>query len=203
MQRYLIIILLVLMGLMLVACEDDAELRIRNRTNAPITAKVDDAAEFTIESGSGWSRTYTEDTGVTVKYEGLYVYPTTVERQVTKGLPTTVTVFADCGAVTITNDTTLVITEINISRHDDTGFGENQISGNMTQGSALTWSIKKGSWDFRVITEDGSPLYCMNQTITDDVTLELSISDFVNFAETNKTTGTGSTKSEVILRKAN
>ena len=73
MQRYLIIILLVLMGLMLVACEDDAGAHPQ-RTNASITAKVDEGDEFTIEAWSGWSRIYGQDTNVTVNYEGLHVY---------------------------------------------------------------------------------------------------------------------------------
>lgn len=207
MQRYLIIILLVLMGLMLVACEDDAELRIlriRNRTNAPITAKVDEGEEFTIESGSGWSKIYTEDRSVTVSYEGLYVYDkTTVERTVTKGLPTTVTVLADCGAITINNDSdSLVVTEIFISRNDATDWGENLIAGNMTSGASHTWKAPDGQWDVKLTTDTGS-LYKMNQTIAIDKTLELNISEFGTHTKKAKATGIGSTESELTPRKVN
>ncbi|HPV14663.1 MAG TPA: hypothetical protein PL126_03320 [Candidatus Cloacimonadota bacterium] len=202
MQRYLIIILLVLMGLMLVACEDDAELRIRNRTNASITAKVDEGDEFTIEAWSGWSRIYGQDTNVTVNYEGLYVYPNFVNRTVTQGLPTTVNVYPDCGAIRLNNDSPAVITEINISRHDATEWGENLIVDNMLNGTDLTWSIRAGNWDIRVIPESGSPIYKMDQVITDNETLELLISEFGAHAKYNKTPG-GNKPSELILRETN
>lgn len=202
MRRYLIIILLVLMGLILVACDDDAELRIRNRTNASITAKVDEGEEFTIEAWSGWSRIYGQDTNVVVNYEGLYVYPNFVTRTVTQGLPTTVNVYPDCGAVKLFNDSESAITEVHISRHEDTEWGENLIVNNMTGGTALTWSAKAGSWDFMVVNEAGTATYKMNQTITDNETLELLISEFTTHTKKAKAPG-GSTKSELILRDAN
>lgn len=199
MRRYLVIILLVLMGLVLAACDDDAELRIRNRTNASVTAKVDEGEEFTIEAWSGWSRVYTQDTNVTVNYEGLYVYPGFVTRAVTQGIPTTVNIYPDCGAVRLNNDGAPAITEIYISRHDATDWGENLIASNMLAGSALTWSIKAGAWDFKVVNEAGTSLYSMNQTITDNETLELLISQFATHTKKDKAPG-GSKSSELIAR---
>lgn len=186
MQKYLIIILLVLMGLLLMACDDDAELRIRNRTNASITAKLDEGEEFSIEAWSGWSRFYNDDTSVTISYEGLYVYPGSVSRTVTKGLPTTVNVNPDCGAININNDKPAAITEIFISRHDASEWGNSLIDEALSSEADLTWSIKDGSWDIKVTNEDGSSLYKMNQNITNNETLELLISEFTTHTKQDK-----------------
>ncbi len=189
MQKYLIIIALILMGLLLMACDDDAELRIRNRSNASIKAKVDNGTEFTIEAWSGWSRTYSEDTTVKVSYEGLYVYPDSVSRNVTRGLPTTLDINPDCGAIMINNDKTQDIVEIYISGHDATDWGHNLIVNPLSNGANRTWSLDAGKWDLKVIDNAGNSFYSMNQTITINETLNLDISGFSTHTKQNKKPG--------------
>jgi len=188
MRKLMILGLLILMGLLLMACEEDGELRIRNRSNALVQSRVDDSAPIDIDAWSGWSRFYTEDTTVKVSYEGLYVYPDSTTRSVIVGLPTTVNILPDAGAVKIVNDTTFVITEIYISAHDAPEWGENQIIDSLVVNQNRIWTMDEGAWDVKIVNAEGTPLYKMNQTVTVNETLSLDVSDFLPFAR-QKTAG--------------
>ena len=187
MRKMMILGLLVLMGLLLMACEEDGELRIRNRTNAMVQARVDDSTPMDIDAWSGWSRYYTEDTTVKVSFEGLYVYPDSTTRSVIVGLPTTVNILPDAGALKIVNDSTFAITEVYISAHDASEWGENQIADSLSVDAERIWTTDGGAWDIKIVSTQGTPLYKMNQTVTVNETLALDVSDFLPFAGLKKT----------------
>lgn len=183
MRKVMILELLIIMGLLLMACEQDGELRIRNRSNAPIIASIDEGEQREIDAWSGWSRFYTEDATVKVDYEGLYVYPASVTRTVFLGLPTTINVYPDAGAMQIRNDSTFVITELYISPRDAQEWGANLISDSLSVGDNRSWTLDEGNWDVKVVSGDGVPYYKMNQAVTENETLVLRVSTFLPFAK--------------------
>jgi len=182
MRKITIIILLILMGLLLMACEEDGELRIRNRTNALVQARVDNGDPINIDAWSGWSRFYTEDATVTVSFQGLYVYPDSTTRSIIKGLPSTVNINPDAGAVLVNNDSTFVITELYISAHDAPEWGDNQLTANLGVGANRSWTTDPGNWDFKIVSDTGTPLYKMNQSVVLNETRQLDVSEFLPFA---------------------
>lgn len=189
MRKILMIAGLIALGLFLTACEEDGELRIRNRTNGLVQASVDNGDEVSIDAWSGWSRFYAEDATVKVSFKGLYVYPDSTTRSIIKGLPTTVNVTPDAGALSIQNDSTFVIIDVYISSHNDTDWGVSQLPDDLALGATQTWTLDAGTWDIKIVNDAGAPLYKMNQSVVINETLSLNVQDFLPSAKAKRTGG--------------
>ena len=183
MRKLSIIALIILAGLLLMACDEDGELRIRNRTNASVEVAINNGQPMEIVAGSGWSRYYTESTTVTVNYSGNYVLPDSETRTVSPGLPTTVNINATAGMMSITNDSQHTISELYISPRTQTDFGENLITESLLPEAISSWTLTDTAWDVKIVISDGTMLYKMNQPIALNETLELKVSTFTNHAK--------------------
>lgn len=186
MRRFTIIALLILTGLLLMACEEDGELRIRNRSDGYLNVKIDNSEPMVVNPGSGWSKYYSESTTVQIDYQGLYVFPNSINRTVSPGLPTTVNINADAGAVTIQNDHEFEVKEVYISVHGEPDWGQNLIGEPIAAGTEKTWSVSDGAWDIKIVLSDDNPRYAMNKTVELNNTNMLKVSDMQNYVDTLK-----------------
>lgn len=189
MRRFSLLALLILAAFILMACDEDGELRIRNRTNAPIQVAINNTEPLSIEAGSGVSRFYSESTTVSIEYAGIYVFPQTVSRTVSPGLPTTVNINANAGAITIENNDSLAVNEVYISPPHEPNWGANQIAADLIPNAKKTWSVSEGTWDIKIVLDNGTARYCMRQSVAINSTLNLKTKDFLAFADKSKAAG--------------
>lgn len=178
MRRLLTLVLLIIIALGLVSCDEDGELRIRNRSNSDVWISVDGAGLQQMGAWTNWSQYYSEDSQVSIDYSGNHVFANTMTGEVRKGLVTTVDIEADAGAVKIVNDSTFVITEVYISPSDQTEWGENDLVGTIVPGAQALWTISPGQWDLKLVDGVQNVYYKYDQTMELDQTLELLCSSF-------------------------
>lgn len=189
MRRVLYIVMLVIIGITLTACDEDGELRIRNRTNALAWASVDGAAPVELAPWTAWSKFYAQDTAVQVIYNGNHVFSRTENLNIFVGLPTSLNINASGGAVNLTNTGTQNITEVFISPSDSLSWGSNVLATSMIPNTSSLWTCTAGNWDMKVTLANGDNLYKFNQAITLDQTSNITLADFTPTKLYTKQTG--------------
>ncbi|MDZ4182338.1 MAG: hypothetical protein U1B83_05615 [Candidatus Cloacimonadaceae bacterium] len=189
MQKIMIIALLILMALSIMACEEDGELRIRNRTSARVNFTVDEANPQQLESWTNWSRYYSDDRVVQVQYQGDYVFTNTLERSVYKGLVTTIDINANGGAIRLINNGNNAINAVFLSPSSETEWGDDDLMGILEVNGEAQWTLTPGQWDVRVIDSTNTSYYKLGVTVTVDQTLNLPLSTFTKSAVKAKMEG--------------
>lgn len=189
MQKIMILALLILMAFAVMACEEDGELRIRNRTSARVNFTVDDANPQQLESWTNWSRYYSEDRVVQVQYQGDYVFTNTLERSIYKGLVTTIDINPNGGAIRLINNGNNVINAVFLSPSSETEWGEDDLMGILEVNGEAQWTLTPGQWDVRVIDSTNTSYYKLGVTVTVDQTINLPLSTFTKSATKAKTEG--------------
>ena len=183
MKRPLLFALLAALALFTAACEDDGELRLRNRTASDVWASVDDSEPRDIPGWANWSRFYASERTATVTYSGNYVFANSVTREVRPNLVSTVDISPDGGAVEITNDGTKALTEVYISVSGDPNWGSDDLAGTIPPGEIGLWTVTQGDWDIKVVDIDGETHYKYAQSVVTNATLGLLLSNFGKYRE--------------------
>lgn len=191
MRAVIMVFVLMLVALMVMGCDDEGELRIRNRTTSQAWASVSGGAEVQIEPGTAWSKLYSSETDLEIQYHGQHVFPATENRHIYLGLPSTVNIVADGGAIKINNDGTLGIQEVYISPSDSTSWGNDLMPSVIPPTGSQSWTCTAGSWDVKVVLTDGTTLYKLNPNVTVvlDATSNLQLSEFATVGGKEKKNG--------------
>ena len=171
-------LIFILMLVTLTACDEDGELRIRNRTAAELYVSVDNSASHTLSAWANWSRYFDNDGTVTVSYAGNYVFPNTTTREIRKNLVAYLDVEPDGGAISILNDESSTLTEVFMSPAGEPNWGDNDLSGGLAPGDSTLWTVTQGAWDLRVVDANLTTYFKYNQPVLDNETLSLSLSGF-------------------------
>jgi hypothetical protein len=201
MRRFLFIATLAIVSLTLMSCEEDGELRIRNRTNSHIWFSVNQANQQQLEGWTNWSRYYSEDTEVTIDFNGNFVFANSITRNVYKGLVTTIDITADGGAIKVINDSTTTITEVYLSPSDDTSWGENDLVGTITPNGEVLWTVTPGQWDIKLLDNAMGTFYLYDQTVTLDQTTDLLFSSFIGQKAKSKVHGAAPARSSLRVQQ--
>jgi len=191
MRKLYIIMILAIVAMLMMGCDEEGELRIRNRTTAQTWANVDGGAEVMIEPGTAWSRLYSSEADVEVHYHGQHVFPATETRHIYLGLPSTVNITADGGAIKINNDGTLGIQEVYISPTDSTSWGDDLMPSVIPPNGSQSWTCTAGNWDIKVVLTDGTTLYKLNPNVAVllDATTSIPLSEFQTTGKAEKQDG--------------
>lgn len=191
MRKILFIMILAMVAMLMMGCDEDGELRIRNRTSSQVWASVAGGANVEIEPGTAWSKLYSSEADVEVTYYGHHVFPASETRHIYLGLPSTVNITATGGAIKINNNGTLGIQEVYISPADTTSWGNDLMPSVIPPNGAQSWTCTEGSWDVKVVLTDGSSLYMLNPnaTVALDATTNLMLSDFSTTGKRDKRYG--------------
>ncbi len=192
MRKALFLIMMILIALTMMACDEDGELRIRNRTNSHAWVRVNDADIRQIEGWTNWSKYYSGDATVNIDYWGNFVFTKSVTREVYRGLVTTVDILPDGGAIKLINDGQTTITEVYISPNAETTWGDDQLAENLAPNANFLWTLTPGQWDIKVVDEENTNYYKINQTVVLDQTLDLPITGFGKSAVPGKSNGAAS-----------
>jgi len=173
-------ILLLLSSLVvgLTSCEEEGELRIRNRTASDVWVSADGRPPHQLEAESNWSLYYEQERTVTLSYNGNYVFPNTLSRLVRLNLVTTADIVPDGGVVRLLNDSATGLTEVYISSAGDPNWGEDDLAGTLLPGENALWTVTAGLWDIRVGDAEANYHYLYDQAVETNMTLELSLSAF-------------------------
>lgn len=189
MRRLAYITLLIIIGLSLMACDEDGELRIRNRTNALAWASVDGATPVELLPWTAWSKFYSSDTVVQVAFNGNHVFARTENLNVYVGLPTSLNINASGGAVNLSNTGAQNITEVFISPSDSLSWGNNVLADAMIPNTSALWTCTAGNWDMKLTLANGTNLYKFGQVITLDQTSNITLADFTPTRKSDKLSG--------------
>lgn len=179
MRNVLIPVLLIALLFTLSGCVDDGELRIRNRTAAKLYLSVDNAPAESLVAWSNWSKFYSVDRSVVISYNGDYVFDNSITRDVRSGLVSTVDIQPDAGAIHLTNDQNITISEMYISPTGNPDWGDDELTGELNLGQSTLWTATAGNWDIRIVDTNHITHYLYNQVVTLNQTLELLVSDFI------------------------
>ncbi len=178
MRRSPILAFLAGIAILLAACEQDGELRVRNRTASDVWISVDNSEPRQLAAETNWSGYYGSDRSVAVSYNGNYVLPNTVTREVKKNLVSTVDINPDGGAIRLTNDGEVTLSELYISEAGDPNWGMDDLSGFLLPGENTLWTVTEGAWDIKAVDVDYGTHYIYGQSVTTNTTLELLFSAF-------------------------
>lgn len=178
MRRSPILAFLAGIAILLAACEQDGELRVRNRTASDVWISVDNSEPRQLAAETNWSAYYGSDRSVTVSYNGNYVFANTVTREVKKNLVSTVDINPDGGAIRLINDGEVTLSEVYVSEAGDPNWGMDDLSGFLLPGENTLWTVTEGTWDIKAVDVDYGTHYIYGQTVSSNTTLELLFSAF-------------------------
>jgi hypothetical protein len=201
MRKLLLIVILAMVAILMMGCDEEGELRIRNRTSSQAWASVSGGANIQIEPGTSWAKLYSNETDVEVTYYGHHVFPASETRHIYLGLPSTVNIIATGGAIKISNDGALGIQEVYISPEDSTAWGNDLMPSVIPPNGSQSWTCTAGEWDIKVVLSDGTTLYMLNPnaTVALDATTNLLLSSFSTVGTKEKKPGTYLHKSGVRI----
>lgn len=150
MSARIIALSLVLVSLLLASCMTEGELRIRNRSTTDVTVSLDYNSEKTIRPNEDYSRFYTSNKDVEVRYNGLYVFSTYLVKYVEPGTVNTVTITSDGGAIRVINSSNRTISEVYLSPSNSSTWGPDDLEGDIAPGESVSWTVTEGFWDIRI-----------------------------------------------------
>ncbi|MBM4402986.1 MAG: hypothetical protein FJ042_01130 [Candidatus Cloacimonetes bacterium] len=176
MKRLILIILSISILLILTSCFEDGTLRIRNRTTALAWFSVDLGPDIFLESFNNWSRSYSSDRTVRINYNGNHLFSGSINTSVNMGMMTNFDIVADGGAIRITNQTSLTVTQVYISPVTSSVWGNNQLTGTIAPAGSVLWTVAEGNWDIKVVDSNGDDFYLMNRNVPLDTTINISFS---------------------------
>jgi len=162
----MVLVLALLMG----ACEEEGELRIRNRSTTDVNVTLDYESSRIIRPSENYSRFYNSDQDVRVAYDGLYLFSGVQNRYVEMGTINVLTLVSDGGAILLVNGSNRTITNVYLSPSGDVSWGDDDLSGDIAPGASVSWTVTEGSWDIKVKNNLGQEYSVFNKQVLKDST---------------------------------
>jgi len=198
MKRLLWLILPVML-LSLTGCKDDATLVVRNSSDGWLNVRVDDNGIYELDPWDYLTSTWSLSTSilgddsrkVLVEYSGLYVFSGSTRVTVTAGETRKFSVYSDGGAIRIYNDSNIfTIEEVYLMPSSESGWGEDDLYGEIGPDEYSTWTVTPGYWDVMVVDDWGDEFYSYSNYIDYDELLSLTYTGFrASGAGRNQKTG--------------
>jgi hypothetical protein len=177
-RRLYIPCLLILIVLLVTACEQPGELRIRNRTSGNVHLNVN-GEQFSLNPWGTWARTdYSLEQTIPVTYHGDYVYENLVPKDVGPNQIATLDIYPAGGAIKIVNDRDTALINVYLSPSGDPQWGADSLDVTVLPGENCQFVITPGTWDIKTEDINYSSHYIYNQTVILDQTLTLLLSSF-------------------------
>lgn len=164
------LLLTLVLALLLFACEDDGELRIRNRSTTDVNVTLDYESSLVIRPSENYSRFYNTNQDVRVSYDGLYLFSGVQNRYVELGSVNVLTLISDGGAILLVNSSNRTITNVYLSPSGDVSWGQDDLSGDIAPGASVSWTVTEGFWDIKVKNNLGQEYSVFSKQVLKDST---------------------------------
>lgn len=155
---------------------DSGVIEFLNNTNSDIQLSVSGNNCILAPMTSRAFKYYTYDQAnyeVAYSAEGLYLWERTNSRFINANDTDTVNLNADAGALTVINNSGLVIEGIYMYPAGATAWSY-QLSAHVSPGSSRTQTVRTGLWDFQITTSDNVHHLIPNQQVTANQTLTIN-----------------------------
>jgi hypothetical protein len=177
-KRLFIPCLLVLIAMLVTACEQPGELRIRNRTSGNVQLNVN-GEQFSLNPWGTWARTdYSLEQTIPVTYSGDYVFENHITRDVGPNQIATLDIHPAGGAIKIVNDRETALINLYLSPSGDPQWGADSLDVTVLPDENCQFVLTPGTWDIKTEDINYTPHYLYNQTVVLDQTLTLLLSSF-------------------------
>ncbi|MBW6514855.1 MAG: hypothetical protein K0B87_08895 [Candidatus Syntrophosphaera sp.] len=186
MRRVFLLGILSALAFLVLGCDKEGELRVRNRTASEVYVSVDNSEPQHLEAWSNLSRFFSEDRKIVIAYNGNYVFANSVVRDVRTNLVTTFDIQPDGGAIQIVNDEDVSLIDLYISPYGDPDWGLDNLAGAVLPGDTGIWTVLPGNWDIMLVDANNNSHYRYNLPVTINETQTLLVSSFGG-KETEKT----------------
>jgi hypothetical protein len=164
------LLLTLVLALLLFACEEDGELRIRNRSTTDVNVTLDYESSLVIRPSENYSRFYNTNQDVRVSYDGLYLFSGVQNRYVELGSVNVLTLISDGGAILLVNSSNRTITNVYLSPSGDVSWGQDDLSGDIAPGASVSWTVTEGFWDIKVKNNLGQEYSVFSNQVLKDST---------------------------------
>ncbi len=164
------LLLTLVLALLLFACEEDGELRIRNRSTTDVNVTLDYESSLVIRPSENYSRFYNTNQDVRVSYDGLYLFSGVQNRYVELGSVNVLTLISDGGAILLVNSSNRTITNVYLSPSGDVSWGQDDLSGDIAPGASVSWTVTEGFWDIKVKNNLGQEYSVFSKQVLKDST---------------------------------
>lgn len=161
-------------------------LGVENQTNGSVTFRLDGGSINNLSANQSQEFILGDTYGLQVEasYNGLYIFAGTDTYDFFQATAYDVVVTADGGAIFIVNNTSANITEVYIAPSIDTEWGPDYMSGSIGAGQDYAWTVEAGSWDIRLVDDEGYSAEIMNVSVTNNQ------SEYIDYSEKAKTRAT-------------
>jgi len=157
-KTYLLLTVVLIFG-----CSAEGDIEVHNRTGAQLNIEID-GDRYELEAYEHAKKSYTfsnalfspdEEKDVNVSGEGLVKWEFDQEYTVKANETEKVNIYADAGAIQITNNSSFTIIAVYLAPSSDPNWGENDLHGYIYPGETCSWRVCPGYWDIKVVDTRG------------------------------------------------
>lgn len=159
MQRFLIVIAIILTALITTACDSDGEIRVRNYSSTDIGIRMDYSRDEIIAPNRSYSKFFGESRMVRVAYDGVYLFGGYTDIYIETDDLQVLNLYSDGGAVQLINNSRFTIDSIYLATSTSTQWGPDDLYGNLTPGQSILWTASPGYWDLKIVNNQGAEFY--------------------------------------------